>query len=511
MIYRQLLDTHSQKHRLIKSLDFPNAEEDLELLQLIRNFKGREFKDKSVIIGGAGLAGLCSAYELNNLGFNVILLEAQSEHIGGRARTYRVSKDVYGEFGAMRIPEKHLLTRHYISEFKLELRKFVQANPNAFSFIRGEKNRVDEIEKLKLKFNLTDNERDQSTLDYWMSTIGKIIEVLNKEQQKQIFNNEISDPFLKSLDKKSLYELLLESELSNEAVELLVSTWSLETSLQISLFEFLKEEIKGIWVGDFDEIIGGTDLLAKSFQNVLHPFIRQNAQIISIEQNSSEVYVEFKNEHGKKESIKGNWFICTLPLGIVQKIKFSPELSNTKKTAIRRVNYDSATKILAKSKIRFWELNDRIYGGGSITDKVFGSTWYPSDNVDKNPILSKNLSVFLASYTWGQFSRRLDKIPINELKLFIPEHLSNLHPSLRQDKSIIEDVIRWSWTDFEWSNGAYAFFMPNEHSDLYRYLVTPEGRVLLAGEHASVTHSWMQGAFESALRVTEHIVLMSLV
>jgi monoamine oxidase len=511
MIYRKLLDAYSEKQRLLKTIDFQNGKDNLELLQRIRNFKGKKFKNNTVIIGGAGLAGLCCAYELRNLGFNIVLLEAQSEHIGGRARTYRVSKEVYGEFGAMRIPEKHLLTRHYIKEFNLVLRKFIQANPNAYSFIRGEKNRIGEIEKMKLKFNLKDNEKDKTTLDYWLSTIGKIIDVLNKEQQKQIFEENISDPFLRSLDKKSLYELLSDSELSNDAIELLVSSWSLETSLQISLFEFLREEIEGIWVGDFDEIVGGTDLLAKSFQNILAPFIRQDAEVISVEQNSFEVNVKYINDKKEKEVVKGDWFICTFPLGVVQKIKFVPELSYTKRTAIRRVSYDSATKILAKSNIRFWELNDGIYGGGSISDQVFGSTWYPSDNIDKNHNLSNSPSVFLASYTWGQFSRRLDKIPVNRLKELVIENLGKIHSSLCIDNNYIQEVIRWSWTDFEWSSGAYAFFMPNEHSDLYKHLVKPEGKVLLAGEHASVTHSWMQGSFESALGVIEYIIAQSLV
>lgn len=511
MIYRKLLDTYSEKQRLLKTLDAPNSKENLELLQRIRSFKGKKFNDNTVVVGGAGLAGLCSAYELKNLGFNVVLLEAQSDHIGGRARTYRVSKEVYGELGAMRIPEKHLLTRHYIGEFKLVLRKFIQANPEAYSFIRGEKNRIGEIEKIKLKFDLKENEKDKSTLDYWLSTIGKIIEVLNKEQQKQIFEEKISDPFLKSLDKKSLYELLCESDLSNEAIELLVSSWTLETSLQISLFEFLKEEIKQIWVGDFDEIVGGTDLLAKSFQNVLAPFIRSNSEIISVEQDSSEVNVEYINSNNEKEFVKGDWFICTMPLGIVQKIKFTPELSYAKKRAIRRVNYDSSTKILAKSKIRFWEINDGIYGGGSISDQILGSTWYPSDNIERNSNLSNSSSIFLASYTWGQFSRRLDKIPSDRLKEYVVQQLSNIHSSLHdKNGSSIEEVIRWSWTNFEWSNGAYSFFMPNEHSDLFEHIVKPEGRVLLAGEHASATHSWMQGAFESALFVTDYIIKNSM-
>src|SRR6266436_5005386 len=46
---------------------------------------------------------------------------------------------------------------------------------------------------------------------------------------------------------------------------------------------------------------------------------------------------------------------------------------------------------------------------------------------------------------------------------------------------------------------AFTWFMPGQHTALYRHVVAPEGRIYFAGEHASLTHTWMQGALESAL------------
>ena len=36
-------------------------------------------------------------------------------------------------------------------------------------------------------------------------------------------------------------------------------------------------------------------------------------------------------------------------------------------------------------------------------------------------------------------------------------------------------------------------------------LVKPEGKILLAGEHCSFTHSWIQGALESAIDVCNYV------
>src|SRR5438093_7972629 len=75
-----------------------------------------------VIVLGAGLAGLSCAYELQNLGHTVSVLEAQMRP-GGRVRTLRESfaPGLYTEAGAESIPGVHDLTQHYAREFGLPL------------------------------------------------------------------------------------------------------------------------------------------------------------------------------------------------------------------------------------------------------------------------------------------------------------------------------------------------------------------------------------------------------
>src|SRR5690606_35820247 len=71
-------------------------------------------KPLEVVIIGAGLAGLCAAYELEKRGHDVTILEADGKHVGGRVRTLRFEDGLYGEAGAMRVPTNHTLTRHYL-------------------------------------------------------------------------------------------------------------------------------------------------------------------------------------------------------------------------------------------------------------------------------------------------------------------------------------------------------------------------------------------------------------
>jgi monoamine oxidase len=60
-----------------------------------------------VIVLGAGLAGLCSAYELQDQGHQVTVLEAQLRP-GGRVRTLRegFAPGLYAEASSFRMPLK---------------------------------------------------------------------------------------------------------------------------------------------------------------------------------------------------------------------------------------------------------------------------------------------------------------------------------------------------------------------------------------------------------------------
>jgi monoamine oxidase len=79
--------------------------------------RGAAPKVETILVVGAGLAGLVAAYRLREAGKRVILIEARGE-AGGRVRTLRNYFDdgIYGELGAARVAETHEYVFHWLSD-----------------------------------------------------------------------------------------------------------------------------------------------------------------------------------------------------------------------------------------------------------------------------------------------------------------------------------------------------------------------------------------------------------
>ena len=119
-----------------------------QLLQALENFSlpPSSGRGRSVVILGAGIAGLISAYELQRAGYRVSVLEVR-DGLGGRAWTIRggdrivqtgrpdqlatFDPGLYFNAGAARLPSTHRLMLSYARRFGVQLEPFINVNRNA--------------------------------------------------------------------------------------------------------------------------------------------------------------------------------------------------------------------------------------------------------------------------------------------------------------------------------------------------------------------------------------------
>src|SRR5277367_6096627 len=104
-------------------------------------------KGASVLILGAGMAGMTAAYELRNAGYKVQILEYNARaggrnwslrggdrytELGGLTQQCEFDKDLYINPGPWRIPYHHHGMMHYAKRLGVPLEPFFQVNYNAY-------------------------------------------------------------------------------------------------------------------------------------------------------------------------------------------------------------------------------------------------------------------------------------------------------------------------------------------------------------------------------------------
>lgn len=251
--------------------------------------------------------------------------------------------------------------------------------------------------------------------------------------------------------------------------------------------------------GEMEEIIGGTDRLPSALTDKLESKPRKGCEVIQIERDDEahRAAAVYREEDTLKRE-EGDFVLCTIPFPVLSQIR--TPFSGGKQRAIRDLSYDSATKVLAVARNRFWEVDDDIYGGSTLTDLPIAIIHYPSDNAQaKNPKVSTSPAVLTAAYAMGSQARRLAYLPPQERHQLVQRTLMKVHPQVSQEGTI-QQLESWSWDNHRWSLGAWSFMKPYQHTSLYEHIVSPEGRIYFAGEHTSTNPAWMQSALESSLQ-----------
>jgi monoamine oxidase len=244
--------------------------------------------------------------------------------------------------------------------------------------------------------------------------------------------------------------------------------------------------------------VGGMGMVGQAFARELGPLIRYNAKVIDIDQNEHGVSVTYEDlsAGSAKQTAKADWCICTIPLSILGQIPL--KVGGPMAQAIAAVPYNTGLKVGLQFKRRFWEEDEHIYGGITYTDLPIGQISYPSSRY-----FSDGKGVLLGAYIWdmGNAMRFSSMSPAERVAKAV-EYGSQIHPQYRQE---FDNGVAVAWHRVPSALGCFGLWTDATREQHYDNLCAFDGRIVLAGEHASYLPAWQEGAVTSALDALDRL------
>ena len=467
-------------------------------------------RGSSVLVLGAGIAGLVAAYELRNAGYQVQVLEYNAR-AGGRNWTLRggdrytelgginqecgFDKGLYINPGPWRLPYHHHGMLSYCKRLGVSLEPFMQLNHNAYLHnSRAFGGKPQRLRTVKADYQ------------------GHVAELLAKATHDHALDSAVT-----AEDRAKLLDALRHCGALDGDYRYRKGGGSSdrrgydrdpggglgarpEYSEPIGLSDLLDS---GLWgalplteIYDMQttlfQPVGGMGRVGEAFARELGPLIQYNAKVVEIRQDEGGVRVSFEDtaSGSTPKSARADWCVCTIPLSILGQIPMN--VGGPMADAIAAVPYCSGLKVGLQFKRRFWESDEQIYGGITYTDLPIGQISYPSSG-----FFGDGKGVLLGAYIWDmRNAAQFTAMSPGERVASAVEYGSRIHPQYRTE---FENGIAVAWHRVPWAMGCFGLWTEQTRDRHYNNLCEFDGRIVLAGEHASYLPAWQEGAVTSAL------------
>jgi monoamine oxidase len=444
-----------------------------------------------VVILGAGIAGLTSAYELGKAGYDCTILEA-SDRAGGRNRTIRggdrltelggetqragFAEGTYFNAGPARIAQ-WMVTLDYCRELGVPIELFVNGNSNAYIYNTGM------LEPVRFRTARAD-------------IYGYVAELLAKATDTGALDKELT-----SADRANLLDFLaqfgaigtdgsyagsarrgFQSYPATGPGTPLSGPPPMSDVLGYGLGRALSFDLDYEQAMPMFQPVGGMDKIVQALtREVGDDRIRTGAQVTKITNLADGVEVAYTGG-----LIKADYCVAALPPHLLAKIpsNFAAQVLSALAVPVPA----SAGKLGLEYRRRWWELEDRIYGGITETDLDLQRIWYPSYGFHGTH------GLILGYYNIGAEADAYAALTHPQRVTRALNQGERIHgPKYRADLTAGVSV---AWRRQPFIEGSWAGWRTYDSSfDLLR---RPAGRVYFAGDWLTHLVAWQAGAFESA-------------
>ena len=464
----------------------------------------------SVLVLGAGIAGMVAALELRDAGYQVQVLEYNSRaggrnwtlrggdrytELGGATQQCEFDPGLYINPGPWRLSYHHYGMLSYCKRLGVALEPFVNVNYNAY--VHSSKAFDGQPQRLR-----------SVKADYQ----GQVAELLAKATREHALDAAVSTEdrarlldslrFWGALDSDYRFSKGADSSDRRGYVKDPGGGLSARPvfSDPVGLSDVLRS---GLWVVlglnesyDFQttmfQPVGGMGRVGEAFGRELGPLIRYNAKVVEIRQDERGVRVTYEDTAAapSRQTAQADWCVCTIPLSVLGQIPMN--VGAPMAQAIAAVPYATSVKVGLQFKRRFWEADEHIYGGVTYTDLPIGQISYPSSGY-----LGKGKGVLLGAYIWDFLNSMsfTSMAPAERIAKAL-EQGGQIHPQYRTE---YDNGVAVAWHRVPFALGCFGLWTDKLRAEHYDNLCAFDGRIVLAGEHASYLPAWQEGAVTSAL------------
>ena len=416
---------------------------------------------KTVLIIGAGIAGLAAAKKLKDKGFTVIVLESQ-EKIGGRLRTDRSLGIAFDE-GASWIhgPNGNPITK-------------LASQAGANTYLTDDDNLA--------VFDNNGTAYSETFLDSQYNEFENALNaVLGAGTKRQSF--------------QTIFNSLYPTQANNRLWKYMLSAYlEFDTGGDISKLSSKHFYDDEAFRGKDVIVINGYDKVANLLGEGLD--IRLNSRVSEINYNETKSLVKVNGN-----SIEADYVIVSVPLGVLKNnsISFQPSLPALKLSAIQNIQMGNVNKFLFIWDTPFWDTNIQYIG---YTPDTKGKFNYFMNMMKFLPTING-----LMTFAFGDYATVTETMTDDQINSEVMAQLKTIYGNSIPNPTT---MLRTKWGQNINTFGAYSFATNGTTSADFDTMATEiNNKLFFAGEHTERDYrGTVHGAYLSGIREADKIIAL---